>query len=351
MATCGDSFCDGNDETCRSCELDCGPCAPCDIAPSCDAAMIAPGTLPVEPSLNVTGLQLRSRADVRAELAEKVSSAPAGMRLLAAALEPTAEPGEHPAVARLRQSLAQFPEQTKKIREELKRAGLISPSDYRHRFPLSAVVPDLDTPMKPMGNEFPGGSMECGSPELRVGIWKVHVIDSQDGFMGGNADEIYCLVEGEAQTGSEIRVTPLLPSIHEGDTLPLSNEAGVFWGTTGPKTPGSDLLITYNCVESDDSANYQNLLNSIGTGAGQVGQVYDGSYGWVFSAVGGAANIASAAMATNGDDAIFNTQQLIPLSIQLQLTNGAQWSVQQSDSDWNWELIVRAWGCAQYGLL
>jgi hypothetical protein len=348
---CGDGFCDSGatpaPETCRSCEADCGACAPCDIAPSCDGAMIAPSVLNHKVELDISGFVLMPQEQLREQLAAEVARGSQAVLVVAAALEPEVQPGEHPVVSRLRAALQRNPAAASKIRAAFADAGMGDTRDY-----LLAHATNLPGPMILMDDEFPGGTIECGAPLLRIGIQKIHVIDPED---APETDEIYCLVEAEAQAGAEIRVTPLVENLSAGDEHVFSNEAGVIWGANGPRTPGSDVLLTYNCIESDDSAQYQALIDAIGEGAGDIGDVYDGAYGWVFPVIEGVSGVVSSAMAANGDDKIFNVQQQIPLADELEMTNGEWWSVRQSGgswpNSWDWELIVRGWGCAQFGTL
>lgn len=351
---CGDDFCDST-ESCRDCEEDCGPCEPCDIAPNCDGAMIAPGTLTEMPELNnVQGLRSARvpTEALRERLIDEVARATPGMRVVAAALDPVSQQGELAVVTRLRDYFSRFPEAEHKVRVELAGAGLGDPSEYRRAFPvLTAKDPG---PFKPMGDEFPGGTMECGAPLLRIGIQKIIVHDAQD---APETDELFCLVESEAQVGAEVRVTPLVTEMGDGDEHLFSNENGVVWGADGPRTPGSALQITYNCIESDTSNNagYTAIVDAIGNGAGDLGDVYDGAHGWVFPAVEGVSGIVSAAISANSDDQVFTMQNYIPLESQLAMTNGVYWSVRLKDGGWpnefDWELLVRAWGCAEYGIL
>jgi hypothetical protein len=352
---CGDAFCD-SDENCRFCQEDCGICEPCDIAPSCDNAQIAPAELAHATDLDMPAMELMPQDEIAQWLAEQVAQASPAMRVVAAALDPTPRAPEPAFVAHVRNAFQNNPAAAARVRHALEQAGLDSPAAYRERFPVE--LGDLPQPVDdgseqtftPMADEFPGGTIECGSPFLRVGVYRFVVHDDQDGWAQGSNDEVYCLIEGESEGGYEIRVTPLV-TIESGDEHLYSNEAGVFWGTEGPKTPGDDLLLTYNCIESDDSAAYQALIESIGDGAGQVGDVYEGSYGWVFPTIDGVSGVVSSAMAANGDDKVFNAQQQIPLDRQLALTNGEYWSIRRDGFDGDWEIFVRAWGCAEFGQL
>ena len=65
--------------------------------------------------------------------------------------------------------------------------------------------------------------------------------------------------------------------------------------------------------------------------------------------------IVGAALALDGDDYLFSATQTVPEESHLGLTNGAYWTVRRDGthllSDWDWELVLRAWGCAAFGTL
>jgi hypothetical protein len=350
---CGDEFCDQNDENCRSCPADCGQCAPCDIAPMCpdQGAMMPPASMEHKPSLDVTHMVQMTPEQMRAQLAEQVSESTDAMRVIAAALDER-QSDEHPLVTEVRDILAQFPAEREMIRKELAVAGMHSPALYRSLHPPPAGR--VATPAQPMADEFPGGTIECGAPLLRVGIEKMYVHNAQD--VVPEEDEIYCLTQAESQNGGEIRITPVMTGLGDDDEWVLSLSEGLFWGQVAQQTPGDAIVITYNCIEDDsDGQQHAQLVDAIGNGATQVGGAVGGDYGWVFTTVGAIAGVVSTAMATNSDDKLFNAQQTIPLDIQLELTNGGYWSVHRDGDDWlgswHWELYIYAWGCAEFGLL
>lgn len=348
---CGDDFCDEGDEHCHSCPEDCGTCDPCDIAPKCpdQGAMVPPAASEHFPDLDVPAMTRLSPAELHSRLVDEVSQGTLPMRMIAAAFD-APQPHEHPFVTMLRNAFAENAEQAEAIRFELDRAGMRSARTYRQTFPAPSeleTIPEL----KPRADEFPGGTLECGRPFLRVGISRITVHDDQDGAFQGNDDEIYCVVQAEAQNGIELRVTPLSPSIDDDDHWDLSLTTGVFWGQVEQAHPGSDLLITYDCIENDNPAAYQALLDTIADGANAIGGAIGDENGWIFITGAAVASIASAAMGLNGEDRVFNYQQYILLDDQLELTNGYYWSVRRDGGDWDWELTVKAWGCAEFGLL
>jgi hypothetical protein len=340
---CGNGVCLDEGENCHTCSLDCGECDPCTLAPSCANAQIPPVAMD-HANLDVAFEYVPASA-VRARLEHAIASGDLGVRVIAAALSDET-PSENPVVTIVRKALAEHPTAAAAARRGLERAGLHQPKLY------SADLPPLLPTYSTMGGEFPGGTMECGSPLLRLRVAQITVHEEDDDW---DNDIVYCSISSEAMNGSEIRVTPQTPPLDEGESFAFSIEAGVMWGQLGPTTPGGNMLITYDCFESDSDTGYQDLISAIGGAAGQIGGAIGGEYGWVFTTVGAVAGVISSAMSLDGDDHLFNATQTIPLEMQLDLTNGRYWSVRRSGthflSDWDWELRVEAWGCAEYGTL
>ncbi len=341
---CGDGVCIDDGEDCHSCPLDCGTCAPCDLAPSCANAEIPPASMPHEGSLDVTLEELNADA-IQGRMEKAIQEGGPGVRVLAAALSaPMAD--ENPLVTRLREVFDANPKATAALRRGLGKTSMVSPTLYAQNFP--PLLPNHTT----LAKEFPGGTMECGAPLLRLRVASVTVHEEDDDFAN---DIVYCSVMTEAAAGAEVRVTPQTPNLDEGDSFAFPIEAGIMWGQLGPKTPGGNMLVTYDCFEADSNSGYQDLINSIGAAASDIGGLVGGTYGWVLEAVGALAPVVSGAIALDADDHLFNATQTIPLEQQLDMTNGRYWSVRRSGthylSDWDWELRVEAWGCAEYGNL
>lgn len=337
--SCGDALCD-EEENCHTCESDCGVCEPCTIAPSCDNAQIPPATLTHVPAFDNVMVPM-SKEQILSRLQDRIAKGGIGVRLVAAALQ--APRANEPAIAgALRATFADHPQLAARVLRSMEQAGMVRGS--------SIDLGDLDTPT-PFGGEFPGGTVECGAPLLRVRAARIDVHEEDDDFAN---DIVYCALTSEAASASEIRVTPQTPNLDEGDSFTFPIEAGVFWGQQAPESPGGNLLLTYDCFEADSSDGYQSLIEGIGSAAEQIGGVA-GSYGWIFTIVGAVAPVLSDAMALDGDDHLFNAQQTIGLDAQMDLTNGRFWSIRRSgthlNSDWDWELRIEAWGCAEYGTL
>ena len=347
---CGNSVC-ADDENCHTCELDCGVCEPCTLAPKCENVFV-PKPNPMHfPSLDIPKMKLLSRAEISARIETALTKAGPEIRLLAAALDTHATPNEHALIPALRKVFAENATLTSTIRSQLMTAGMVTPAAYRTKFPFH--VPQLPTPS--LGDaDPPGGTVECGAPQLRIGVSNVKVHEKDD-LTGG--DEIYCVIQAEAAAGGELRLLPLTSSLSNGKSFNYSLESGVIWGQKGPKIPLGNMQLTYDCIEQDSSDGYQNLINAVGNAASSIGGVIPGDSGWIFTTVGALAPVLSGALGLNGDDHLFNAQQIIPLDIQLQMTNGVSWSVRRGDDGnfidggWDWELTVQAWGCAEYGTL
>lgn len=344
-AGCGDGFC-AADEDCHACADDCGACAPCTDAPACDEAAIPPGSMQHVGGLDVPAMTYLSKPAILARLQDRIAKAGPGARTVASALAAPRR-GESPLATKLRAILRGHPKAEAALRDGLAQAGMSSPEGYVAHFPETRPA------AKVMSGEFPdGGTLECGAPLLRVRIAQVHVIEEDDDV---DNDIVYCSVAAEAQDGSEIRVTPETPPLDQGDSYSYSLDSGVIWGQNGPRTPGGNLMLTYDCFEADSNDGYQSLVDSIANAATQVGGVLNdvGMQGWIFQVAGAVLPVVSDALALDSDDHLFNATQTIPADQQLALTNGAYWTVRRSGthiwSDWDWELRVEAWGCAEYG--
>lgn len=350
---CGNGACESQrGEHCHSCAEDCGACEPCDTAPACEGSMVPPETVPHFTDFDVPRMQWIPPAQMQGYLEAHVAMASQGMRVVAAALDPRARPGEPALVTRLRKLFAAYPVAADKVRRQLRAAGLDDPASFRDRFPaIPAEHPSLATEQLARGGEFPWPT-ECGKPLLRVGVTRLVVHEEDDDI---DNDVVYCVVQSEAVTGGEVRVTPKTPNLDEGESHTFSLNAGVFWGQLEPSYPGSDLRITYDCFEADTDEGYANLMFALGDASLGVGGVIPGDSGWVFTGIGIISTIVGAALALDGDDYLFSASQVVPEEHHLELTNGGYWTVRRDGthllSDWDWELYVKAWGCAEFGTL
>jgi len=287
-----------------------------------------------------------------ARLTKEVSQSTLGMRILVAALDSERDPREHRIVTQLREVFARYPVQAAQLRHAIGRVGVSSLRTYRTAHPMLATEPTAHG-ITARGDEFPA-PMECGKPFLRIGVSQI--FDHED-YHDVSNDQIYCLIQAEAQNGGEIRVTPKTPPLDQGADYLFSLESGVFWGQTELRNPGSDIQITYNCIAAASDQGYAALLKAIGDAAINTGGVIPGEAGWIVLAVGIVAELAAWGLSMETDEQLFNAQQTVPVDQDLVLTNGAYWTVRRSGtagfppSDWDWELLIKAWGCAQYGTL
>lgn len=194
----------------------------------------------------------------------------------------------------------------------------------------------------------------CHAPRLRIQLSRIMVHEDLDDFTN---DVVYCVTVAEAPAGAEVRITPMTPPLDQGESYTFALEGTVIWGQLlGPVAPSGDLLITYECLESDDPTAYADLLAALEIAAASAGAVA-GDQGWVYPAGGGAAAVSavSAALAVNPDDRVFQAQQVVPEADHLSITNGGWWSVRRSGTlgtaTFDWELFVQAWGCVDNGTL
>ena len=346
---CGDGMC-ADDESCHTCADDCGTCAPCEIAPSCNNATVPPASLPHWSQYDVPKMEHMTQQMMEQRLADLVAEAGHSIRVLAAALDDAPASDEHGFVTALREVFDEHPVAADALRRQLSHAGMVSPKAFRAIYPEVRFVDFIEDGLYDVVP--PGGTMECGAPLLRMAVSSIRVHEEDDDIAN---DIVYCVVQAEAGGGAEIRVTPKTPNLDEGESHTFALEAGVFWGQQGPTTPAGNVLVTYDCIEADTTGGYQALINAIGMAAGQIGNSVQGENGWIFDTAAAIAPVVSTGLALDQDDHLFNAQQTIDLADQLELTNGAFWTVRRDGthlwSDWDWELTIKAWGCAEYGVL
>lgn len=352
---CGDGTC-AADEDCNSCEADCGACEPCTLAPSCEGAEIPP-VIDVHAEFLDDPMAWVPPHELAAQLRRHIDEGSVEARLIAAALSP-AQADEPPFVTELRGIFAQHEDATAALRRQLALAGMDAPEDFRAAHPVRAAqvsVADLAAAVVSPAATADGGltgerrptAAPCDDPRLRVRVARLDVHEEDDDFAN---DEVYCAITSEASSASEIKITPKTGALDEGDSYTYPLEGGVVWGQGGPEAPKGNLLITYNCIESDTAEGYANLVMAVGMAAQQAGALdIPGVDGWVFPAVGVVANVLSGALALDGDDQLFNASQVIPEDQHVPLTTGAWWSVRRTgthiNSDWDWELRMEIWGC------
>lgn len=344
---CGDVVC-GPSENCLNCEVDCGVCEPCGQAPICEGAVI-PGVIETHmDSLDIgappMGEDTASPASstAAAVLTMAVDQDDPNLRVIVAALTPP-YPGQPPQVEQLRAVFEQHPMQAQRVRKALAQIGLEPLEDYRDTHPPTPRAADLADP------ERPAAAGTCGPPQLRMRVSQVTVHDPET-LLG--KDRIYCLVAAEAMSGAELRVMAPTPGLGAGETHALALSEGVFWGQDeSVKFPEGNLILTYNCIEQDSTAEYEAFLESLGEAAAGLGGI-PGKAGWIFTGVGGVATLLGSALAFEGDDHLMNAQQIISTDSMMEMTHGVWWTVRKSEqlvwpNRFDWELRIEAWGCAE----
>lgn len=191
----------------------------------------------------------------------------------------------------------------------------------------------------------------CLDPQLRIRLQKMKVHKG-----GGDA---YCIVEANDGVTSEAAVTMKTGSLKDGDEFPFPVGQGTLWGQRMPECTSNNLTLTYYCFKVVDNSAWSSALKAFGDTAATIGGSPAGSgpYGWAFGVGGAAANAAAAAItAAQKDENRIKVQQTIPVADLLDLTNGRTWSIRTKvkdgcnlfgcNRDFDWELTVQAWGCA-----
>jgi len=347
-ALCGDSVCDLR-EDCSSCPEDCGICLDCDEAPSCENAAI-PGLIDVH--LEALDVPVQGGdaqpPEILAKLAGQVAEGGVGVRLIAAALDRSAGAHEHPLVPALREVFEQHPNEAAIVKRQLLRAGIGSIASYRARFPEPPASSSEFNFTPP-----PAAAPEdCEPAKLRVRLAKIIVHDEADLVF---KDTIYCAIISEATAAAEIRVTPTTFALDSQEEYVYALAEGTVWGQLGePVAPQGNLLLTYNCLEADNTSGFQDFLQAIADASEGLGTI-PGVNGWVFPVIGLAADVIAAALALDSDNHLFNASQVVPAELQLGMTTGVWWSVERDGvnalENWDWELRMEAWGCTDDGTL
>ncbi len=344
---CGNAVCDA-EEDCMSCEMDCGVCEPCTAAPSCEGAQIPP-VIDTHADFLDDPMAYVPPIETLATLASHVDEGTDAAAMIAAALSP-AQAGEAAFVTALRDAFEAHPAGADAVRRQLAMVGMQDPVAYRNAHPAptqlqvqaaaAAAVDGLTTSPS-------AGGGPCDDPRMRVRVATLIVHEEDDDFLN---DEVYCAITSEAADAAEIKITPITPALDEGDQHAYSLEGGTVWGQADLAAPKGNLLLNYNCIESDTSNGYADLLDAVAGAANAAGAIdVPGVDGWVFPAVGVVAGLLSGALSLDGDDLLFNGSQVIPETEMLNLTSGAWWSVRRDgtnlNSDWDWELRMEIWGC------
>ncbi len=345
---CGDGVCDDSEgETCQTCEEDCGGCGLCLAAPPCEGVLI-PGIIDTHmPELDVHTMNSYAPGELKTFLENQVRRGSPSVRVLATALsEPS--PDDDPLSAALRELFAERPQQAAKIRAALARAGLERPEDYRARFPVELQPAPLAPRMPHAPAEDDEG--ECLPPRLRMRVAKLIMHEEEEDIPN---DVVYCAIISEAETAAELRLLAPTPPLDEGEEHTYALTEGVIWGQDNDVVdPGGNMIITYNCFEQDSVEGWQALLEAVGDAADGLGGL-PGDLGWIFPSIGALAELIGAALSFESDDHLFNASQIIPKELHLEMTNGRWWGVRQSGkaglSDWDWELRIESWGCADNG--
>lgn len=183
----------------------------------------------------------------------------------------------------------------------------------------------------------------CGDAQLRIRLASVKTNS------GGST--VYCVVNASDGISSEVALTVKTKALEDGETYYFDPAIGTLWGQKSLQKTTNNLTLTYNCfrVKSDS---WSKVLSAASDAATDVSGVA-GAYGWAFGLGAVGAEVAAAAIsASSGDELVFNAQQTIARDKLLDLTNARSWKIRKAHDggflgwDWDWELTVESWGCA-----
>jgi hypothetical protein len=236
--------------------------------------------------------------------------------------------------------------------------GACPPCNYAPTCTDSAGVP-INPTLEPNLNDPGGGPwmgmygkdgpINCGPPKLRMRVSKIHAND-------GNGDQMYCIVQASDGVQSGVAITNKTSGLGGGDDYFFDPSVGVFWGQMALAESRNNLTITYNCLEVKNDV-WAAVLKAAGMAAGQAGS-FAGPYGWAFGLGDIGLQAAAAALgASNGDENVFNAQQIIDKNELLDLTNGKIWQIERQGGSCggfigigthscDWTLTIESWGCA-----
>lgn len=319
-AICGDSVC-APTEDCVSCAQDCS-CS-CE-APSCSGASAPPAQPITKLDWNIK-LEPISGAARDARIAALLDRDPKARAILRAWLGSPAP---------------EVPSALVDVGAPLLQSSTALSARLR---PLVALPSQALPPHS--ATATPGSSAACGRPLLRARVARIEVLEEVDDIRN---DVVYCVVNAEAPSKEEVRVTPTTPKLDNGQSYNFTVKEGTFWGTDQLRDPEGNLTITYDCIEQDNASAYSELIQAVGNALQKVGEQQENA--WLSSA-GTAATIVNMALAQNSDDHVFNAQQTLDANEYLNVASGVKWTITKQGkhiaSNWQWRLTVEMWGCAE----
>ncbi|MEM9187712.1 MAG: hypothetical protein AAGF12_00950 [Myxococcota bacterium] len=191
------------------------------------------------------------------------------------------------------------------------------------------------------------GEHDCLDAQLRLRIRRLRI--DRTGLPSRR--DVYCVVLAEDGERSELLVTDPREAAGRDVDINFTLTEGVFWGQDDLVRSNSNLSINFRCYRQRDRESQRSLVSAIGDGVSAVGGALTGTgYGWVFTAGGAAADVASSAIRNVGDDPWLDVQQTISRNALYELTNGRRWTVDQFHdpvgSSRRVTLDIEAWGCA-----
>jgi hypothetical protein len=198
-----------------------------------------------------------------------------------------------------------------------------------------------------------GAAVQCDPTKLRLRLGQITVHEEDDDLAN---DIVFCQITAESPGGSEARLTPKTPNLDQGASHTFGGTAASFWGQKEPRDAAGDLSIRYDCYEQDDANSYANFAKRLGELlADEAAEQLPDGYGWLSTVADLAARYLPQLLSLDSDDHLLSASQTLPRSAQLEIAQGATWTVRKKGthlwSDWDWSLRVDAWGCVDNGFV
>lgn len=185
----------------------------------------------------------------------------------------------------------------------------------------------------------------CGDMALQIHIDGITVVERDDNVAD---DRVYCIAQAEDAQGTEVLKTGVTRPLDAGEYAGFAET--LLYGNAGPRDPGRQLRVRYDCWEYDTAEDYERFrqaaaaIERIGEALGPAVYVDAKTISELITLM------TEIAAVFDGDDHLFQAQETLNrqalwgwiLDGERILARGGS----NNTSDWSWQLHVRADGCA-----